>query len=54
MKLLISGEDLRDQAALDIFEADITAMRMAELLNHPIQGKFDLTHPRPGRRGEGE
>ncbi|MCF8169131.1 MAG: Fic family protein, partial [Rhodoferax sp.] len=43
-EVLRNKADLRDQAALDEFEADITAMRMAELLNHPIQGKFDLQH----------
>lgn len=42
--VLRNKADLWDQAALDVFEADITAMRMAELLNHPIQGKFDLQH----------
>lgn len=35
---------LHDQAALDAFEADTTAIRLLELIEHPIQGKFDLAH----------
>lgn len=36
--------DIRDQAALDAFEADATALRMLELVADPIQGDFDLKH----------
>jgi len=49
-EVLRNKADLRDQAALDKFEADVTAMRMAELLNQPIQGKFDLPHLRAMHR----
>lgn len=35
---------LRDQAALDAFEADATAVRLLELAECPIQGRFDLEH----------
>lgn len=35
---------LRDQQALDAFEADVTAIRLLELAEHPIPGNFDLAH----------
>jgi cell filamentation protein len=34
----------RDQAALDAFEADATAVRMLELWEQPIAGRFDFVH----------
>lgn len=42
--VLKNKADLQDQAALDAFEADATAIRLLELVEHPIQGKFDLAH----------
>lgn len=35
---------LREQAALDAFEADATAIRLLELTEHPVPGNFDLAH----------
>ncbi len=35
---------IQEQAALDAFEADVTALRMLELLDAPVQGRFDLAH----------
>jgi cell filamentation protein len=43
-EILINKADLHDQAALDAFEADATAIRLLELIEHPIQGQFDLAH----------
>lgn len=43
-EILINKADLHEQAALDAFEADATAIRMLELIEHPIQGRFDLPH----------
>ena len=43
-EVLRNKADLLDQAALDAFEADATAVRMVELVNQPLQGKFDLKH----------
>lgn len=43
-EVLHNKADIRDQAALDAFEADVTAVRMLELINNPIQGVFDLKH----------
>ena len=43
-ELLINKADIHDQAALDAFEADATAIRLLELIEHPIQGIFDLAH----------
>lgn len=43
-QVLRNKADLRDQAALDAFEADVTAVRMLELLENPISGVFDLPH----------
>lgn len=34
----------QDQESLDRFEADITTLRMIELLESPITGNFDLSH----------
>lgn len=42
--VLRNKADIRDQAALDAFEADATAVRMLELIDNPIQGVFDLKH----------
>ena len=36
--------DIRNQAALDAFEADATAIRMVELIESPITGGFDFKH----------
>lgn len=36
--------NLTDQDALEAFEADATAIRLLEISQHPIQGKFDLAH----------
>ena len=35
---------LHAQSALDAFEADTTAIRLLELSEFPIPGKFDLPH----------
>ncbi|MBS1161069.1 MAG: cell filamentation protein Fic [Proteobacteria bacterium] len=43
-EILKNKADLHDQAALDAFEADATAIRLLELIEHPIQGNFDLAH----------
>lgn len=45
-EILRNKADLHDQAALDAFEADATAIRLLELIEHPIQGNFDLAHLR--------
>lgn len=42
--VLRNKADLQDQAALDAFEADATAVRMLELLEQPIEGRFDFAH----------
>lgn len=42
--VLRNKADIRDQAALDAFEADTTAVRMLELVENPIEGNFDLQH----------
>ncbi len=42
--ILRNKADIRDQAALDAFEADATAVRMLELAAKPLQGSFDLKH----------
>lgn len=43
-EVLRNKADIRDQEALDAFEADVTAVRMLELIDNPIQGVFDLKH----------
>ena len=43
-EVLRNKANLRDQAALDAFEADATAIRLLELIEHPIGGRFDLAH----------
>lgn len=43
-EVLRNKADIREQSALDLFEADATAMRMLELIENPIQGTFDLQH----------
>lgn len=43
-EILKNKADLHEQAALDAFEADATAIRLLELIEHPIQGNFDLAH----------
>lgn len=42
--VLRNKADIQDQAALDAFEADATAVRMLELLEYPITGCFDFAH----------
>ncbi len=42
--VLRNKADIRDQAALDAFEADATAVRMLELWEQPIAGRFDFAH----------
>jgi cell filamentation protein len=42
--VLRNKADIQDQAALDAFEADATAVRMLELLDQPIAGRFDFEH----------
>lgn len=42
--VLINQANLRDQASLDAFEADATAVRLLELIEHPLAGSFDLPH----------
>ncbi len=42
--VLKNKADLHTQSALDAFEADATAIRLLELAEHPIAGKFDLPH----------
>ena len=42
--VLRNKADIQDQAALDAFEADATAVRMLELLEQPITGCFDFAH----------
>jgi len=41
---LINKAGLQDSAALKAFEADVTAVRMLELLERPVRGRFDLAH----------
>lgn len=43
-KVLRNKADIRDQVALDAYEADATAIRMLELIEHPINGNFDVGH----------
>jgi len=45
-EILRNKADIRDQSALDAFEADATAMRMLELVERPLAGQFDLSHLR--------
>jgi fido (protein-threonine AMPylation protein) len=40
---------LHAQSALDAFEADTTAIRLLELSEYPIPGKFDLISHRTER-----
>ena len=42
--VLRNKADIRDQAGLDAFEADATAVRLLELIGNPLQGNFDLAH----------
>jgi cell filamentation protein len=43
-EVLRNKAEIREQAALDAFEADTTAVRMLELVEHPLKGNFDLQH----------
>src|SRR5690606_1184523 len=43
-EVLINKADIHIQEALDAFEADVTAVRLIELLDTPINGTFDLSH----------
>lgn len=40
--VLRNKADIREQTALDAFEADATAVRMLELLAQPLSGRFDF------------
>lgn len=43
-EVLQNKADAHTQSELDAFEADMTALRMLELFENPIQGMFDCTH----------
>ena len=43
-EVLLNKADIREQGALEAFEADATAIRMLELIDNPIPGIFDLKH----------
>jgi cell filamentation protein len=43
-EVLRNKADIHDQAGLDAFEADATAVRMLELIESPITGVFDLRY----------
>jgi cell filamentation protein len=43
-EVLINKADIRIQDDLDSFEADATAVRLLELIEHPVEGFFDLSH----------
>lgn len=43
-EVLINKAGILTQEALDAFEADVTAVRLIELLDSPIKGDFDLPH----------
>lgn len=43
-EVLKNKANLHDQVALDAFEADATAIRLLEIIEHPIEGNFDLAH----------
>ncbi|GAB1395148.1 Fic family protein [Rhodocyclaceae bacterium] len=42
--VLRNKAEIRDQAALDAYEADATALRILEMIDRPIPGRFDLEH----------
>jgi cell filamentation protein len=42
--VLLNKANIRNQDALDAFEADATALRMLAISEHPIDGNFDLSH----------
>lgn len=42
--VLINKANLHEQAALDAFEADMTAIRLLQLAQRPLAGGFDLAH----------
>ena len=43
-EILKNRGDLHEQAALDAFEADATAIRLLEIIDHPVPGCFALAH----------
>lgn len=43
-EVLINKANIRTQEDLDAFEADATAVRLFELMEHPIVGAFNLLH----------
>lgn len=43
-EVLQNKAELRDQTALEAFEADATAVRLLEIAEHPLAGNFDLAH----------
>ncbi|MFB4321674.1 Fic family protein [Priestia sp. BR_2] len=42
--VLINKADLKDQASLDVYERNRTALRAMELQQTPIKGNFDIQH----------
>lgn len=42
--VLINKLDIRDLDKLHIFERKLTMLRLLELLDKPINGKFDFKH----------
>ena len=42
--VLINKLDIRDIDKLHVFERKLTSLRLLELMNKPISGKFDLKH----------
>ena len=49
-EVLRNKAGIREQVALDAFEADVTAVRMLELTENPLPGAFDLPHIRAMHR----
>lgn len=43
-EVLQNKAGLHEQADLDAFEADATAVRLLQLIERPISGEFDLSH----------
>lgn len=42
--VLVNKLDIRDPNKLQIFERKLTMLRLLELIDKPIEGKFDLKH----------
>lgn len=43
-KVLVNKADIRDQAELQVYERQVTAVRLSELQLAPLHGHFDLEH----------